>query len=173
MRSNHVSVVLLFAVMSVVCSVSTWGSEVISESSARSISASVVPFVAVGELSLLSNKHEFTQGAKALGATCIATEMLKYAVGEKRPNSDSRTSFPSGHTSAAFAMATVLADYKPEYKWPAYAAASLIGFSRVEAGSHYWDDVIAGAALGYFVAKHFANDRVVVSPEGVGLQWKW
>jgi len=155
------------------CSAIAWSSEIINEPIARSISSSVTPFVVAGELSLLSNKHEFMQSAKALGATCIATEVLKFAVGDKRPNSDSKTSFPSGHTAEAFAMATVLAEYKPQYKWPAYILASGIGLSRVEAGSHYWDDVIAGALLGHFIAKHFANDHVAVSPTGVELQWKW
>ena len=174
MKSNRkYATIALMIVVLAACSVAAWSAEVISESTARSISTTVGPFIVVGELSLLSDRHEFTQGAKALVATTLATELMKYAVGDKRPNSDSKTSFPSGHTSAAFAMATVLADYKPKYKWPAYTLASAIGFSRVEAGSHYWDDVIAGALLGHFVAKHFSNDHVVVSPQGVGLQWKW
>ena len=150
-----------------------WSSEVISESVARTVSGSITPFLVVGELSLISNKPEFTQSVKALAVTGIATELLKFAVGEKRPNSESKTSFPSGHTSAAFAMATVIADYKPAYKWPAYAVASAIGFSRVEAGSHYWRDVFAGALLGHFIGKHFTNDRVMLSTEGVGIRWKW
>lgn len=162
---------MIFLLM--VCSAHAWSSEVIREPLARSISGTVTPFLAAGGLSLLSDKHEFTQCAKAVAATCIATEALKYAVGEKRPNSDSGTSFPSGHTAAAFAMATVLADYRPEYKWPAYITASTIGYSRVEAGSHYWRDVIGGAALGYFIGKRFTGDHVMVSPQGIGYQWKW
>jgi membrane-associated phospholipid phosphatase len=155
------------------CGAQMWGSEVISESTARSISSSLVPFMAAGQLSLLGDKHEFVQGAKALGAACLATELLKHTVKEKRPNTDSEVSFPSGHTACAFAMATTLANYKPEYKWPAYGLAAAIGFSRVEAGSHYWHDVIAGAVIGHYAAKYFTSDRVYVSGEGVGLKWKW
>jgi membrane-associated phospholipid phosphatase len=114
-----------------------------------------------------------TKTVEDLGVTCLATEARKYAVGEKRPNSDSKTNFPSGHTAAAFTMATVLADYRPEYKWPAYITASAIGYLRVEVGSHYWRDVIGGAALGCFVGKHFTNDHVTISPEGIGYKWKW
>lgn len=150
-----------------------WSSEVISEPLARSISSGIQPFVVTGGLMLMSDKHEFVQGAKAVGATCLATSILKYVVNEKRPNTNALTSFPSGHTSAAFAMATVLAEYKPQYKWPAYTLASAIGFSRVEAGSHYWQDVAAGALLGHYIAKHYTKERIVVSPEGVGVQWQY
>lgn len=173
MKSNSTCLLVMLMIVLLVTCGPVWSGEVMSDSVAHSVSDSIVPFLAVGELSLLSNKQEFTQSAKALGVTCIATELLKHAVGEKRPNSDSRTSFPSGHTSAAFAMATTLADYRPAYKWPAYAAASAIGLSRVETGAHYWRDVVAGALLGHFIAKHFTNDHVTASPQGVGLQWKW
>lgn len=144
-----------------------------SNSFAQAASDSIGPFIAIGELSLLGNKHEAIQGAKALVATGLATELLKVTVREKRPNSESLSSFPSGHTSAAFATATLISEYKPKYKWPAFAVASVIGWSRVETGAHHWHDVAAGAALGYFMAKQFTNDRVEVSPQGVELKWKW
>jgi membrane-associated phospholipid phosphatase len=141
---------------------------------ARTASDSITPFLVVGEAGLLlTGKHEAVQGAKALIATGLATELLKVTVRDKRPNSDSRDSFPSGHTSAAFAMATVLADYEPQYKWPAYAVASTIGWSRVEVHSHRWDDVIAGAALGYFTARHFTAERFSASPRGISYRWQW
>ncbi|MGI6294819.1 MAG: phosphatase PAP2 family protein [Armatimonadota bacterium] len=165
---------VLFPILLTIATGSTaWSTEVISEPLARSISSTVQPFVVAGGLALISDKHEFMQGAKAVGATCLATSILKRVVNEKRPNTDSLTSFPSGHTSTAFAMATVLAEYKPQYKWPAYTLASAIGFSRVEAGSHYWKDVAAGALLGHYIARHFTKERIVVSPEGVGVQWKY
>lgn len=170
--SSYILVVLTVFVLAV-CSVQAWSSEVISESTAKSISDSITPFLVVGELSLLSDKQEFIQSTKALGATYLATALLKRVVHEKRPNTDSELSFPSGHAATAFAMATVLAEYKPAYKWPAYATASLIGFSRVEAGSHYWRDVAAGALLGHFIAKQFTSDHIVATPQGVAMQWNW
>lgn len=113
-----------------------------------------------------------TRSAKALVATGLATELLKVTVREKRLSSAARTSFPSGHTSAAFAMATVLADYRPRFAIPAYAVASTIGWSRVELGAHRWRGVFAGAALGYFTAKHFTRNHVTASPAGLVYTWK-
>jgi undecaprenyl-diphosphatase len=61
-------------------------------------------------------------------------------------------SFPSGHAAVSFACATVLALAVPRLRWPLYALATLIAFSRVYVGVHYPFDVIAGAAIGVLVA---------------------
>lgn len=76
------------------------------------------------------------------------TQGLKLTVGRTRPDG-SRFSFPSGHTSASFATASVLQGH---YGWkvgvPAYALASFVGVSRLQAGRHFASDVLAGAAIG-------------------------
>lgn len=61
-------------------------------------------------------------------------------------------SFPSGHATVAFAAATVLALAVPRLRWPLYALAALIAFSRVYVGVHYPGDVLAGALLGVGIA---------------------
>jgi membrane-associated phospholipid phosphatase len=66
-------------------------------------------------------------------------------------------SFPSGHTVAAFSVATVIAERYRTHRWvpyAAYAAAGLIGFSRISLQSHFSSDVFMGAALGYSIT-HF------------------
>jgi membrane-associated phospholipid phosphatase len=65
--------------------------------------------------------------------------------------------FPSGHTIAAFSVATVMARrYGKTHRWVPYAAyglAATIGFSRVTTLAHFPSDVFLGAALGYSVSR--------------------
>jgi undecaprenyl-diphosphatase len=57
-------------------------------------------------------------------------------------------SFPSGHTTTAFAAAIAVGAFHPRLRWPLIALAALVGLSRVYLGVHYGLDVLAGAALG-------------------------
>jgi membrane-associated phospholipid phosphatase len=60
-------------------------------------------------------------------------------------------SFPSGHTSQAFFMATLMAGYFHVGVWAVcvlYAIALLVGITRMYVGAHYPRDVLAGAILG-------------------------
>jgi membrane-associated phospholipid phosphatase len=96
------------------------------------------------------------------------THALKFAVNRERPDSG-RCSFPSGHSSASFATATIL---QREFGWKAglvaYAAATYVATSRMSENSHYASDVIFGAAVGiasaYAVHFESGSGRVTVSP---------
>jgi membrane-associated phospholipid phosphatase len=73
----------------------------------------------------------------------------------------SYSSFPSGHTTVAFAAATVFAlEYKDKLIVPiiAYSAATMIGLSRITENKHWSTDVLVGAALGYLTGKEVVNN---------------
>jgi len=82
------------------------------------------------------------------------TTLLKTVVVRERPDQSNDSSFPSGHASNAFTLATVA---ELHYGWrvggPAYAVAAAVGVSRIVRDKHYLSDVLAGAALGYIVAR--------------------
>jgi membrane-associated phospholipid phosphatase len=102
-------------------------------------------------------------GLKALAAVGISsgiTLALKYTFNRDRPfvtypditkkSKGGSPSFPSGHTSSAFALATSLSLSYPEWYIiaPSYVWAGMVGFSRMDLGVHYPSDVLAGALVG-------------------------
>lgn len=101
------------------------------------------------------------------GLTAGVVLGLKYAVDSDRPDGGSR-SFPSGHTSAAFSGASYF-HYRYGWQWglPAYAAAAVVAYSRVEADKHYWYDVVGGAAIANLIAyvvTDTLDDSIVIIP---------
>lgn len=98
-------------------------------------------------------KNHALRAADALGTSVLLAEGLKNIVREKRPDANSRDSFPSGHATAAFAVATVESQFHPKQAILWYAGATYISYSRVRLNRHYTQDVIAGAALGYFTTR--------------------
>lgn len=89
------------------------------------------------------------QAGGSVGAAYGATQLLKEAFPERRPDGSDKRSFPSNHTSLSFAAAASLHNrYGWEMGLPALAVASFVGLARVEAKKHHWYDVVAGAALG-------------------------
>ncbi|MDN4502170.1 phosphatase PAP2 family protein [Alteromonadaceae bacterium BrNp21-10] len=61
-------------------------------------------------------------------------------------------SLPSGHTAAAFLMASLLAHYYPSIALLVYAWAAIIGLSRILLGVHYPSDIVVGALLGKIIS---------------------
>jgi len=85
--------------------------------------------------------------------------LVKNTIKRQRPNDviqefvaylvpSDKFSFPSGHTAAAFVMATTIAEFYPQFALPAYVLAMLIGSSRVLLGVHFPTDILAGMLLG-------------------------
>jgi undecaprenyl-diphosphatase len=97
----------------------------------------------------------------------IAAQLLSYGlrdwIGRRRPplvypepkplvHVPHSGSFPSGHSTAAFACATVIAWRAPRFAFPAFLLAGAIAWSRVYVGVHWPLDVLGGSALGVLVA---------------------
>ena len=102
----------------------------------------------------------------ALGASLLC-EGLKFAVGRARPGRTAEdplrfdpfnthdTSFPSGHTTFAFATAAAI-DAETDARWvpwAVYPMAAAVGWARVHENRHWLSDVTAGAALGFWAGR--------------------
>jgi membrane-associated phospholipid phosphatase len=67
-----------------------------------------------------------------------------------------RGGFPSGHTIAAFSVATIIARRYGRHKWVpwvSYGLAGVVGFSRISSSDHFVSDVFVGGVLGYSISR--------------------
>lgn len=141
-------------------------------------------------------------GRDALEAAAFAsliTAVLKPTFGRERPyQSDGQTefhgfssqykSFPSGHATTAFAVASVIAMRTDGWIVPtvAYTLATIVAFDRVNDQQHFVADVFAGAAIGvsvgrFVVGRHrreaaataAAELEIVPIPDGVGARLRF
>jgi membrane-associated phospholipid phosphatase len=123
------------------------------------------------------------QAAYSIGSATAIAQAGKALIDEERPDNSDNDSFPSGHTSNAFAAATTL---HRRYGWktgfPAYAVATLTGVARERARKHHWYDVVAGAAIGSLTGWYFTDafdNQVQLVPwvdsqgGGVALSMRW
>lgn len=99
-------------------------------------------------------RERLAAGVTAYVAMAAVTNIVKYTVRERRPDSDSRNSFPSGHTATVFTGAELI---RLEYgTWPAvgaYTMATAVAFLRLYNGRHWINDVLAGAGIGIVSAR--------------------
>jgi hypothetical protein len=123
-------------------------------------------------------------GADLIRAQLVSqtiTQTIKFSVNRTRPDGTS-LSFPSGHTSSAFATAAVL---QRHLGWkagiPAYAAAGYVAASRIQMKRHYLSDVAFGAAIGLMAGRTVTIGRgdarfavaPAAAPGGVGVNVTW
>lgn len=85
---------------------------------------------------------------KATAFSGISVFLLKRMINQRRPDGGDRNSHPSGHTTTAFAFASVISLEHPHFSYPAYLLATFVGLSRMNDNVHYLHDVIMGAAIG-------------------------
>ena len=137
------------------------------------VGASIIAFYGYG---LIDNNNSVRKLAvKLTEATLLATSLTvitKTVVGRGRPyKQDTQyytnpftfdndyNSFPSGHTTLAFAYSTVMANEVDNIFWKVgwYTAAGLVGYSRIYHNQHWFSDVMMGAAIGYFSGEFVNN----------------
>lgn len=111
--------------------------------------AVALPVAAVSYTLATKDWTGLKQGAFAAAATIGTTYLLKYTIHKRRPDGSDNHSFPSFHTSSAFA-ASAYVQRRYGWKWGigAYVVATYIGWGRTFAKKHDWWDVLAGAAIG-------------------------
>jgi hypothetical protein len=79
----------------------------------------------------------------------LLVQPTKFAVHRRRPDGSNNQSFPSGHSAATFAAATVIERHLGwKYSALGYAIAAYVASSRLHDNVHYASDVVFGAALG-------------------------
>lgn len=126
--------------------------------------------------SFADNENAVTVAQDSLTASIIAsgliTPAIKIVAGRSRPYENTGTndfnslgaaspnsSFPSGHTTEAFALASVISSHYDTtwIKVTAYTVASLVGLARTYHDAHFASDVLAGAFIGNWVGLSVVN----------------
>jgi membrane-associated phospholipid phosphatase len=134
----------------------------------------------IGTVGLIKHDDKLIRNAcvaiAAVAVNSVITEAMKYTINRTRPfntytdivrkSPAGSPSFPSGHTSSAFATATSLSLMYP--KWyvivPSICWAGTVGYSRMHLGVHYPSDVLAGAVIGAGSAwlTHYVNKKLIL-----------
>ena len=144
------------------------GWETHNVSKALSHSGLILPVgvpTAMGIYALIQKDEPLLKEAVYIGTSVIEalgiTMAMKITFDRQRPyekypnlihpvSTEPDPSFPSGHTAAAFSLATALSISYP--KWYVIAPSALwacgVGYSRINQGVHYPSDVLTGAVIG-------------------------
>jgi membrane-associated phospholipid phosphatase len=135
-------------------------------------------------------KETFLMVTEALATSATWTGLLKVGFGRERPsqreapesdwtgpfgifsNEANRRgkqfmSFPSGHSSAIWSIATVLAHQYPKYYIVpvlSYSIASAVAYSRMVVDAHWPSDIVVGSVLGYLCARQVLRDNPKPGP---------
>jgi hypothetical protein len=162
-----------------------------------SYAAVAASVAALGSGWLLHDDHLRDTGRDAIEAEIIAagivTPLLKTITGRLRPSQGSDAdefktfsgsqSFPSGHATEAFAVASVFSARSQGWVVPvvSYSLASMVGLARIHDRAHFASDVFAGAMIGTTIGRSIVHRHTeaaeraswevvpVAAPRGAGL----
>lgn len=119
----------------------------------------------------------------------LVTSKLKQAFGRDRPylggdphrfdafggQAQQQRAFPSGHSTEAFAVASVIAAHyadQPAVVWSAYGLAAATGLSRIKKDQHWASDVLAGSLIGYGIGRAVVRFNTAQREQAVSLGWE-
>lgn len=162
---------ICFAVVIGLCPISAQAKDEKAWSTASDIGVAGLTIAALGMPVAKGDKQGAVQALGSIGASALVATGLKEAFPELRPDGSDRKSFPSGHTSVAFAAAATLFDRQgAKIGVPAMVVASFVGLARVQADKHHWYDVIVGAGIGsasgFLITSRRSPHQALVMPWG-------
>lgn len=125
---------------------------------------------------------------ESLGTSAVIVLSIKFITGRARPQSGKSrdtyrpfstaanfSSFPSGHSSSAFAVATVIASESDILIIDvfSYFLASMVALSRVQNNKHWASDVFIGSSIGYFIGKKISSLHKDRKKGKLKVGWQW
>jgi membrane-associated phospholipid phosphatase len=109
-------------------------------------------------------------GLEAVAGADIVSGVVKVVARRERPTAGDQgghfekggSSFPSGHSTQAWALAAVVATEYGNHKWVPYASygyAAFVDVARVLSQEHFTSDVFVGSAIGFFIGRYVVHTQ--------------
>jgi membrane-associated phospholipid phosphatase len=143
-----------------------------------------IPATSVFAVSLLTDDGKLQDAAftslESILASATITATVKFVVGRSRPEQDEgsihlrpfsgSSSFPSGHTTVAFAVMSPWVFYYPgPITYSLFALSASTGIARIAKDKHWPTDVLAGAAVGILTGRWLARKHQGKTRTGVSV----
>ncbi len=100
------------------------------------------------------DKNNGIPAAEGLLVGGVVTHASKLLIRRERPDSNTKTGMPSGHTQAAFSLAASMTE---SYGWkvgaPFWGLGVFTGLTRLADDAHWLSDVVAGASIGVLLGR--------------------